>query len=484
MAKKYYLTIDLGASNGRGIVFSFDGARLEIAREYRFANGIVPRNGTDYWDFPYLLSNVKQTIAAAAEAYPLRSLALDTWGLDYGLLGRDGALLRDPISYRDARTNGMPERVNALVDARRLYEITGIQRLQGNTIYQLYAETLDPAKPLARAGQMLMMPDLLTYYLTGERYAEYTISTTTQLLDIRTGAWSRELIERLDLPEQLFPALLQPGRQAFPLRGNLCGSGGLRVVTAASHDTASAVAAVPTTESDVLYVSSGTWSVLGTELDAPLICDAGYRGNFANEGGVDGTIRYCSSLIGLWLLQECVRCWKEAGQSYDYATLDAMARSAAPLRGLFDPQHPAVQGRCDMPSVIARLCRENGTAAPETAGEFCRCIYEMLALNYRRSITLLEQLTGKRYERLYIIGGGARAAFLNQCIADATGKTVIAGMPEATAYGNAYAQLRYDGEVAQRADFRAMLSRSEPLRTFTPHTSPLWEEAYARFPAR
>lgn len=477
--KKYYLVIDLGASNGRGIVFSFDGTTLKSEEEFRFPNGIVRRNGADRWDFAHLLTNVRRTIAAAAAKYPLRSLALDTWGLDYGLLDRNGNLLEEPYSYRDVRTAGIPEKVETYIDARRLYEITGIQRLQGNTLYQLYAHKCRDAELLDRAGTLLMMPDLLTYFLTGECHAEYTVSTTTQMLDIHTGKWSDELLTRLALPRRLFPELIYPGKQAFPLRN--CGVNGLNLVTAASHDTASAVAAVPTGKSSALYVSSGTWSILGTELTRPLICDTGYAGNFANEGGIDGTIRYCSSQIGLWLLQECVRNWGEKGQYLDYRTLDMLAREAQPFRSVFDPRNPRVQERCDMPAVIARLCRENGTVAPETHGEYCRCIYEAIALNYRRTISTLESLTGKRYDCLYVIGGGARADFLNRCIADATGKIVIAGMPEATAYGNVYAQLLYDGEIAGLSEFRTMLESRETLHSFSPRETASWDDAYARF---
>lgn len=473
--KKYYLVIDLGASNGRGIVFSYDGTALQSVREYRFPNGIVRRDGADRWDFARLLSNVRDTIAAAAAEYPLRSFSIDTWGLDYGLIDREGHLLEDPYSYRDARTDGIPELVEVQIGARELYEITGIQRLQGNTLYQLYAQKQRDAKTLDRAEHMLMMPDLLTFFLTGECHAEYTVSTTTQMLDIRTGNWNSTLAERLGLPYRLLPELIYPTKQAFDLRQS--GVAGLKLVTAASHDTASAVAALPTAEPSPLYVSSGTWSILGTELSSPLICDAGY-GKFANEGGIDGTIRYCSSQVGLWLLQECVRNW---GKCPDYGTLDELARGAQPFKGRFDPRHPAVQGRCDMPNVIARLCRENGTSAPETPSEYCRCVYEAIALNYRRTVASLESVTGKRHDRLYIIGGGARANFLNQCIANATGKTVVAGMPEATAYGNAYAQLRYDGETESLADFRKMLERTETLRFFAPQDTALWDEAYGCF---
>ena len=485
MMKKYYLTVDLGASNGRGIIFSFDGSRLTPEEEYRFPNAIVTRDGADRWDFTYLLSRIKETLRDVAAKYPLRSVSIDTWGLDFGLLDQDGTLLADPVSYRDPRTEGVPERVCAVVPPEELYRITGIQRLNGNTLYQLFAMREREPELLDRAATLLMMPDLLAYCLTGARSAEYTISTTTQMLDITQRRWSRELLERLGLPSALLPPLVRPGCHASPLLPQVCRELGLEeglpLVKAASHDTASAIIALPTTQTAPLYVSSGTWSVLGTELSEPLLCEAGYRGNFANEGGFGDSVRYCCSLTGLWLLQECVRIWRNRGISYDYATLDTMAQSAPAFASLFDPQHPAVQGKCDMPAVISALCAENGTARPSDCGEFCRAIYEAIALNYRRAIEKLERITSRHYDTLYIVGGGSRAAFLNQCIANATGKSVIAGLPEATAYGNAFAQLYYDKEFTELTAFRGMLLQTEPLRRYLPEDQALWNAAYTRF---
>lgn len=481
MTSRYYLTVDLGASNGRGIVFSYDGSGLSIAEEFHFPNGIITKNGADHWDFSYLLRSVKTTIAAAVDKYPIASLAVDTWGLDYGLLDGNGCLLDDPVSYRDKRTMGIPEMVEKHISARELYEITGIQKLHGNTLYQLYSQLIDPKQPLAHARQLLMMPDLLRYFLTGERYAEYTIATTSQMLDIRSGRWSMALLHKLGLPENLFAPVIRPGEQAFDLYPQLCGGRRLPLVTAASHDTASAVAAIPTVDAAPLYVSSGTWSIIGTELPLPLISDEGYALNFANEGAADGGIRYCTSLTGLWLLQECVRNWREQGENCDYATIDRLARNAMPFRWTFDPQHPTLQAKCDMPAAIYALFEANGMSGPQTHGEYVRAIYEAIALNYRRAIERLERLTARTYDKIYVLGGGSRADCLNQCIADATGRAVVAAMPEATAYGNAYVQMLYDGQVNSLFEFRNMLTDTQPLRYYMPQQTAQWEDAYARF---
>ena len=483
--KKYYLTIDLGASNGRGIVFSYDGQRLETVWEKRFKNTIVTRAGTDYWDLPYLLSQVKRILGEAAKAYPIRSFSIDTWGLDFGLLDREGKLLRDPVSYRDRRTEGIPEKLAQVIEPRRMYQITGIQKLQGNTINQLYAMALTERELLERAGYLLMMPDLLTYFLTGVMASEYTISTTTQLMDVSSQTWSGTLLEKLGLGEGLLQRIVYPGEQAWPLLPELRRELGLpeelRLVTAASHDTASAVIAVPAREERYLYVSSGTWSVLGTELPRSVICDEGFRANFTNEGGFGGTVRYCRSLIGLWMIQECVRVWEGRGERLSYGQLDSLAREAEPFRFRFDPEAPEVQIKCDMPATIARLCRERDGEGPEDYGSVCRTIYECMAFHYRRTVDALEKQTGDRFQSLYIVGGGTRAEFLNQCIANATGKTVVVGPAEATAYGNVFAQLYFEKELAGIRPFRELLRRQEEMKTYFPRDRERWESAYGRF---
>ena len=483
--KKYYFTIDLGASNGRGIVFSYDGQRLEMVAVKRFKNAIVTRDGKDCWDFSYLLKNVKRVLQEAAAEYPIRSFSIDTWGLDFGLLDEEGKLLKDPVSYRDRRTDGIPEKLGKVIPPRPLYSITGIPRMQGNTINQLYAMTLTDRETLEKARYLLMMPDLLTYCLTGVMAAEYTISTTTQMMDISRRAWSQTILEKLGLPAQLPQKLVYPGEQAYPLlpeiREELKLPKDLKLVTAASHDTASAVIAVPAQEEQCLYVSSGTWSVLGTQLPQPVICDEGFEADFTNEGGFGGTVRYCRSLIGLWMVQECVRVWEEKGKKWAYAELDGLARKAEPFVSCFDPQAPEVQAKCDMPAVIARLCVEKGTKAPENVGAICRTIYECMAFNYRRTIDALERQTGRSYQNLYIVGGGTQADFLNQCIANATGKTVVAGMPEATAYGNVFVQLYFEKELTGIQPFRSLLRRQEDTKTYVPQGREQWEAAYGRF---
>lgn len=483
--RKYYLTVDLGASNGRGIVFSYNGRRLEIVDVKRFKNAIVTREGRDYWDFSYLLENVKRVLAQSVREYPIRSFSIDTWGLDFGLLDAQGRLLQDPVSYRDRRTDGIPEKMEHVISPRELYTITGIQRLQGNTINQLYAIALKEPEILDRAKHMLLMPDLLTYFFTGEMASEYTISTTTQIMDISQQAWSTDLLRRLGIPEELPEKIIYPGQQAWPLlpqlRRELELPAELRLVTAASHDTASAVIGVPSEEEPCLYVSSGTWSVLGTELPQPLICDEGFSANFTNEGGFGGTVRYCRSLIGMWMVQECVRAWEEQGARLSYGQLDTLARKAEPFASLFDPQAPEVQAKCDMPMVIAQLCANNGSKIPRDYGAVCRTIYECMALNYRRTIDALERQSGQRYETLYIVGGGTQAEFLNQCIANATGKRVVTGMAEATAYGNVFVQLYFEKELTGIRSFRDLLRRQEDTKLYLPQEREQWNAAYEQF---
>lgn len=362
--------------------------------------------------------------------------------------------------------------------------MTGTQCLQGNTIFQLYSMLLSGSPLLPRAKHLLMIPDLLTYYFTGEMHTEYSIASTTQLMDITSRKWSRELFNRLSLPGGLLRDIIYPGVQAYSLTESIkreLGIGDIPLVTAASHDTASAVIAVPAQEGDCLYVSSGTWSVIGTELEQPLICDEGFFGNFTNEGGFGGSIRYCRSLVGLWLIQECVRVWRERGVDVSFSQLDELARDGRPFRSFFDPQSPEVSLKCDMPAEISALCQNNGSEAPQSMGDFARCIYECMAFNYRRTIENLEKQTNKSFKQLYIVGGGTHADFLNRCVANATGKTVVAGISEATAFGNAFSQLYYAGELSSVSEFRALLRKNEKVSCYEPTDFNLWDEQYKRF---
>ncbi|MEG1523739.1 MAG: rhamnulokinase family protein [Clostridia bacterium] len=482
---KYLLTIDLGASNGRGIVFAYDGSGMKPVYEHRFANEIALLHGTAYWDILYLFQNIKTAIRDAAHRFEISSIGIDTWGLDFGLIGYDGNLMENPVAYRDKRTDGIMDVLYQQLPQRDLYFMTGTQCLPGNTIYQLYYLLKNRPELLDRTKKILMMPDLMTYFLTGETHTEFTIASTMQLMQMDQRTWNYELLDRIGLSQEKLTDMIYPGEQAFALSRDLqqeLGVHNIPVVSVASHDTASAVISIPTLDEESLYISSGTWSIIGTERSDPLIDETSYRGNYTNEGGFGKTIRYAKSLVGLWLIQECVRCWKEAGITIGYSEIEDQVRQVQPFMSIIDPQDAALQNKCDMPREIARLCEQNHQHIPETVGEFARCIYESMALNYRRSVEILKQQTGRAYSQLYVVGGGSRASFLNQCIADATGITVVAGMPEATAYGNAFAQLYWGSDIASIQDYRGMIRKNESnARIFIPQNTDAWEDTYSAF---
>lgn len=480
--KKYVLSIDLGASSGRGIVFAFDGSSLKPVLEKRFENRIGHKDGTAFWNMEALLENIRSAIAEAAQAYAIQSLGVDTWGLDFGLIGRDGALIENPVSYRDTRTDGMADEVYRKIPRRSLYAMTGTQYLQSNTLYQLHYLITRKPELINRAQKLLMMPDLITYILTGEAHTEYTIASTMQLMDMEHRSWNERLIHTIGLSDGLFTDLVFPGEQAFTLRmsGNdAAHANGIPLVSVASHDTASAVIAIPAAERESLYLSSGTWSILGTELDMPRIDEMSFEGNFTNEGGFGKRIRYARSLMGLWLIQECVRCWNAAGKNISLRDIDEQLKNAPALKWVFDPEDPSLLAPNDMPGAVAALCMKNCGSSPQTVGEFARCIYESMALNSKKTVEALSRNTGVTYRHLYVVGGGSRALFLNECIANATGLGVIAGQSEATAYGNAFAQLYWGKELTSIEEFREMLAKD--VTRFEPQSDARWEDAYDFF---
>lgn len=379
----------------------------------------------------------------------------------------------------------MPEILHTEVCPKELYAMTGAQDLPNNTIYQLYSLMRHRRDFMERADKMLMMPDLLSYFLTGEKHAEFTVSSTTGLLDITKLDWNRELLDRIGVPRSMFLDILFPGEQAFPLRSgiqNELNVGGIPLVTTASHDSASAVISVPFSEKKSLFVSSGTWSILGVEVYRPKVDDVSFSHNIANEGGYGKSIRRTRNLMGLWLIQECMRCWHEAGKQVSYSDIDEAVVSAAPFASFFDPQAGTLQNKYNMPAEIARLCSVNGLKAPESVGEFARCIYESIALNYRRAIQIFEKEQGDTFACIHVVGGGSRVDFLNRCIASATGLTVIAGPKEATAYGNVFAQLHWSGDIASIQEFRGIVRGIEgEIVQYEPKNTQVWDEAYAKF---
>ncbi|HEX8631437.1 MAG TPA: rhamnulokinase family protein [Catenuloplanes sp.] len=461
-----YLAVDLGASNGRVMVGRVTRDTVDLQEAYRFANEPVRLPDGLHWDIVGLYRTVLAGLRIAARA-DARSVGIDSWAVDYGLLDATGALLGLPYHYRDART----AEVAAPVDPAELYAVTGIQHLPFNTIYQLLAE---PPGRLGAAASLLLVPDLLGYWLTGEIGAERTNASTTALYDVGTGRWSADLARRLSLPDGLLPPLREPGATIGPL---LAHTGlDLPLVAVGSHDTASAVVAVPAHGDGFAYISSGTWSLVGVELTAPVRSEAGRRANFTNEVGIDGTIRYLRNVMGLWLLQECQRTW---GVS-DTAGLLAAAEDATPFAAVVDPDDPDFLPPGDMPARIAAYCARTGQKPPDSRARYVRCIVESLALAHRRAIRDVAGLSGKRIEVLHLVGGGARNALLCQLTADACGLPVVAGPVEATALGNVLVQARADGGPADLAAMRALVARTQHLRRYEPRGDPgAWDKAAA-----
>ena len=466
--------VDLGASGGRVMAGQVSDSGITVHEVHRFPNEPVAVGGTLYWDILRLYAEVRHGLAAAARRFALAGVGIDSWGVDYGLLDASGALLGNPVHYRDARTEGMTARMHAAVPAAELYAVTGIQQLAFNTIYQLAATPM-----LHHARTMLLIPDLLAYWLTGEIGAEITNASTTSLLDVRAQTWATEVIEKTGLPPRIFPPLRRPGDVIGPVLGP---GSPLPLIAVGSHDTASAVAAVPAAGPGFAYISSGTWSLAGMELDAPVLTAASRAANFTNETGVDETIRYLRNLTGLWLLQQSLRCW--AGSSLD--DLLAEAARVPRLRFVIDPDDPVFVPPGDMPARIASWLAGRGEAVPAGPAETVRCILDSLALAYRRAIGEAQSLSGRHADVVHIVGGGARNSLLCQLTADATGLPVIAGPAEATCFGNVLVQARALGAApGDLAGMRALIRSTQPLRTFSPaNDGALWAAAEGRIGRR
>jgi rhamnulokinase len=468
--------VDLGASAGRVVTGRAGPGLLELREAHRFPNVPVRAGGTLHWDILSLYREVTTGLAAAAAGTTLASAGIDSWGVDYGLLDSGGALLGNPVHYRDARTDGALERVHAAIPAAELYAVTGIQELPINTICQLTAAAGSPQ--LAAASTLLLIPDLLGYWLTGSAGAEITNASTTQLFDVSERAWATSLMQRAGIPPGLFPPLRQPGEVTGELRPDVAAAGlppGLPVVAVGSHDTASAVACVPAQEASFAYISCGTWSLVGMELDRPVLTEASRQANFTNETGIDGTIRYLRNVAGLWLLQESLRTWSDA----DLDGLLAAAAGEPTLRWVIDADQPALLAPGDMPARIAAACRAAGQPPPATRAQTVRCIMDSLALAHRRAIVAVQELSGRHADTVHLVGGGARNALLCQLTADACGLPVVAGPVEASAIGNILVQARALGAApGDLPGLRALVRATQPLRRFEPAgTQSPWEAA-------
>lgn len=465
-----HLAFDLGAESGRATLGTISGGRLSLEELHRFPNTPVRVPSGLYWDSFRLFHEIQQGLSAAAQRpEKLDGIGIDTWGVDFGLLGGDGGLVDHPRHYRDGRNNGMVEKTFEVVSREEIFGQTGIQFMQINSLYQLHAIKVQNPRIFDVAAKLLFMPDLLNYWLTGLERAELTIASTSQFYNPVEKRFATELLERLQIPISILPEVIAPGSLLGPLLPEIaegCGLPSTPVYATAGHDTASAVAAVPAEGQDWCYISSGTWSLMGVELDAPVINEHSLAHNFTNEVGAGGKIRFLKNIAGLWVLQECRRAWAQAGRAYTYEELTRLAAEARPFTAAIDPDAFLEPGR--MPERIAEACRRTGQAVPEQPGEMCRVILESLAERYRQVLEILERLSGRTLKVIHIVGGGSRNALLNQLVANATRRMVLAGPSEATAAGNVLVQAIGAGSVSGLAEAREIVKRSFGVTAFEP----------------
>ncbi len=477
------LAFDLGASNGRAVLARFDGERLALAELHRFGNAPYEKNGLSHWNVNGLFHELKKGFHAYRQTVggELASFGIDTWGVDYGLLGANGVLLGDPRAYRCASDAEM-ERAWERVDKRALFERTGIAAMNFNTAYQLYRRVLEIDAELHNAHTLLLMPDLLGYLFTGDRLTEYTNATTTNLYNPSAGAWDWETIRALDLPEEIFTPTDCAGTLRGPIRTELAqglGTKGTLLAAVGTHDTASAVAAIPGSGS-FAFCSSGTWSLFGVETDRSVLTDTVYKANFSNEGTVQGGFRPLKNIMGLWLVQECRREWAREGKKLSWDEIVRLAEKEAPFHSIIDPDDAPFFSPGNMRAKIRAYCKNTGQPAPETIGQFARCIYESLALKCRRALETLEAIKGSRIDALNMVGGGIQNGLLNQMTADALGRTVITGPTEGACAGNALMQAQALGEIKNIAEAREVVRRSFPLEVWEPRQISAWQDAYGR----
>ncbi|MBQ7715512.1 MAG: rhamnulokinase [Clostridia bacterium] len=488
MSGKKVLAIDLGASSGRGILAEYDGKTISYREIHRFSNDPLQIGGSFYWDTLRLLHEIKTAILKCSKEGGVDSVGIDTWGVDYGYTDRAGQLLSVPYHYRDERTLPEMKRVYDTVPYEELYGITGIESMSFNTVFQLSADKHNRPWIQDNADKLLLTPDLLGYFLTGKAVCEYTIASTTALMDAERREFSRELLDRLGIPNRLFSDVVMPGNVLGKLTDEVdaeTGGTGAVVVNVPSHDTSCAVLAVPAEERDFLFISSGTWSLMGTENECPIINGLSEKLSFTNEGGVDGKINVMKNIMGLWLIQESRRQWKREGREYTFDELEKASADAEMLKYIINPDDPSFNKAGDMPGRIADYCERTGQGRPSTVGEIIRCIYESLSLKYRYTAEMLEKLCSKHYNSINIVGGGTKEKLLCRYTADCTGKKVMAGPVEATALGNISMQLIACGEIRDVAEARDIIRRSFDVTLYEPSAEykDKWDAAYDRFRA-
>ena len=484
MAQKVYLAVDLGAESGRVMAGLWSGGKLELEEVHRFPNGPVVLGDSLRWDVLRLWSEIQGGLALAARKFgkAIVSVGVDTWGVDFVLLNQDDEILGQPYHYRDNRTRGMMAEAFKLVPKREIFQQSGLEFLEFNTLYQLMALKRHSLSLLESAQTLLFMPDFFHWAMSGIKRAESCIASTSQFLNPKTGRWSKSLLRKLRLPSHFLPPVVAPGTILGPLRKSLGESLNLKrvnVVVPPSHDTASAVAGVPTSHTgrtDWAYLSSGTWSLMGLELKRPVLTQRAIELGLTNEGGIDQSSLLLKNIMGLWLVQQCKRSFEGTGRNYEYSQLAALARKSPPLRSIVSLDDSRFLNPPDMIGAIQDFCRETGQRVPRTAAELVRCCYDSLALKYREVLGSLEVLGGSRVEVIHIVGGGSQSEMLNQFTADACQRAVLAGPVEATAMGNLMSQVKADGEVASLGEMREVVRASTKMKAFKPRPDARWEE--------
>jgi sugar (pentulose or hexulose) kinase len=481
---KKYIAVDLGAESGRVMIGSVSTEKLILEEIHRFGNGPIEENDSLRWDFNKLLTEIKTGIAKAAKAAgsQIWGIGVDSWGVDFGLLDVDGKLIENPYHYRDSQTNGMKEKAFKLMSKRDIYENTGIQFMQLNSLYQLLAMRLKNSIALATATKLIFIADLISYFLCGKIFAEYTLASTSQFMDMRTGQWSSKILDKLSLPGNILPEIVPPGSVVGQLSSRIgveLGCGPVPIIAIGSHDTASAVVAVPACEDTKwAYLSSGTWSLMGVEVPGAIIDDRTFKYEFTNEGGVDNTIRLLKNIMGLWLMQECRRQWQRKGKDLSYTELAAMAEKAEPFTRYINVDDSRFLAPGDMPRRINKYLKETSQDPIRAKGQIIRTILESLVMKYRSVMEAIEDASGNKVEVLHIVGGGIQNELLCQFTANALGKKVITGPIEATASGNVLMQARATGQIESLEQAREIVRNSFELKEYQPQDVSRWDKQY------
>lgn len=481
-----YIAVDLGAESGRVMLGRVADGKLSLEQVHRFANGPIQEQDSLRWDFDRLMTEIKTGIGLAAKKAdsPVKGIGVDTWGVDFGLLGADGRLLEKPYHYRDSRTNGMMDNAFAKMPKREVYENTGIQFMQLNSLYQLLAMRLTNPDTLAKADKLLFMADLFSYFLCGRPFGEYTLASTSQMMDMKTGRWSKAIFKELSLPLEIMPHVTRPGTVVGELTPEVAreiGCGRIPLIAIGSHDTASAVLGVPGRGDRWAYLSSGTWSLMGVEIPQAIVNDKTFAYEFTNEGGVENTIRLLKNIMGLWLVQECKRQWQREGQDLSYGELAKMAAGAKPFFGYINCDNSDFLAPGDMPARINKCLSETGQKPTQDKGQMVRLVLESLALKYRSVLSAIEDVTGKSIETLHIVGGGIQNELLCQFTADATGRKVVTGPVEATASGNILMQAKAAGQLKSIDEARQVVRDSFEMKEYQPQNVSLWDQQYRQF---